>query len=343
MRKEKNTYFVKIKQKRLEKYYNMCYNYFHNKQIKEYYGKGEKNMTFEAFQSYIKENVLKEWREDADIEMAVVRKNNGIELCGLYIRREEEQISPTIYLDEYYSYYLKGEALEEIITRIWEEYEWKISRVADYHFNLEKFEYVRDRIVYRLVNYEKNKEILEDCPHLRLYDLALTFRWVAHSDDIGISTALVTNQELQVWGISMNELLLAARENTPRLFPVHMIDMDEMIAQAGIPISLDESAIPMYIMTNEQEVNGASVLLYDNVLESFALEKKTDFYILPSSIHEVILVPSNKIDDPSALFTMVSDANNTVVALGDILSDSVYYYNRRKNQIVPVGKERKIV
>ena len=63
-------------------------------------------MTFEAFQSYIKENVLKEWREDADIEMAVVRKNNGIELCGLYIRREEEQISPTIYLDEYYSYYL---------------------------------------------------------------------------------------------------------------------------------------------------------------------------------------------------------------------------------------------
>ena len=208
-------------------------------------------MTFEAFQSYIKENVLKEWREDADIEMAVVRKNNGIELCGLYIRREEEQISPTIYLDEYYSYYLKGEALEEIITRIREEYEWKISRVADYHFNLEKFEYVRDRIVYRLVNYEKNKEILEDCPHLRLYDLALTFRWVAHSDDIGISTALVTNQELQVWGISMNELLLAARENTPRLFPVHMIDMDEMIAQAGIPISLDESAIPMYIMTNE--------------------------------------------------------------------------------------------
>ena len=270
-------------------------------------------MTFEAFQSYIKENVLKEWREDADIEMAVVRKNNGIELCGLYIRREEEQISPTIYLDEYYSYYLKGEALEEIITRIREEYEWKISRVADYHFNLEKFEYVRDRIVYRLVNYEKNKEILEDCPHLRL------------------------------WGISMNELLLAARENTPRLFPVHMIDMDEMIAQAGIPISLDESAIPMYIMTNEQEVNGASVLLYDNVLESFALEKKTDFYILPGSIHEVILVPSNKIDDPSALFTMVSDANNTVVALGDILSDSVYYYNRRKNQIVPVGKERKIV
>ena len=143
-----------------------------------------------------------------------------------------------------------------------------------------------------------------------MYDLALTFRWVAHSDDIGISTALVTNQEMEAWGISM---------------------------------PMDRSAIPMYIMTNRQEVNGASVLLYDDVLQTFALKKKTDFYILPSSIHEVILVPSDRIDNPSDLFTMVEDANRTVVALGDILSDSVYYYNREKNQIVPVTEEKRIV
>ena len=300
-------------------------------------------MTFEEFQAYIKEHILENWKEDAELETAVIRKNNGIELCGLYIKRREEQISPTIYLDEYYDYYLKGEQLDEVILRIREEYEWKNSRISNYHFNLEKFEYVRDRIVYRLVNYEKNREILEECPHLRLYDLALTFRWVAHSDDIGISTALVTNQELKAWEISINELLLAARENTPRLFPAQMIDMEEMIKKAGICLSEDESSIPMYIMTNQQEVNGASVLLYDNVLETFANNKRTDFYILPSSIHEVILVPANRIDNPSELFDMVVDANKTVVALGDILSDSVYYYNRKKNQIIPVKGERKIV
>lgn len=300
-------------------------------------------MTFEKFESYIKMNILEGWKEDAELETAVVKKNNGIELRGLYIKKQEEQIAPTIYLDEYYDYYLKGEALDEIILRIREEYEWKISRVENYHFNLEKFEYVRDRIVYRLVNYEKNREILEECPHLRLYDLALTFRWVAHSDDVGISTAMVTNQELQAWEISINELLLAARENTPRLFPAQVIDMDEMIQKTGICISGDESSVPMYIMTNQQEVNGASVLLYDDILEAFARKKRTDFYILPSSIHEVILVPAGRIDDPSELFNMVADANKTVVALGDILSDSVYYYNRKKKQIVPVRKERKIV
>ena len=132
----------------------------------------------------------------------------------------------------------------------------------------------------------------------------------------------------------MNELLLAARENTPRLFPVHMIDMDEMIAQAGIPISLDESAIPMYIMTNEQEVNGASVLLYDNVLESFALEKKTDFYILPSSIHEVIILLDNEYAKaPEELARMVRETNRIVVDREEILSDHVYYYDREKDEI----------
>lgn len=300
-------------------------------------------MTFEIFQSYIKEHILEGWKNDVELEITTVRKNNGVQLCGLYIRSKDLNISPTIYLDEYYHYYLKGESLEEIIHRIREEYEWKIHRVAEYHFNLEKFEYVKERIIYRLVNYEKNEEILEDCPHLKLYDLALTFRWVAHSDDIGISTALVTNQEMIAWGISINELLLAARENTPRLFPAQMIDMDEMLHKAGMPIPADDTAIPMYIMTNRQEVNGASVLLYDDVLQKFAVKKKTDFYILPSSIHEVILVPSDRIDDPSDLFTMVEDANQTVVALGDILSDSVYYYNRKKNQIVPVTEEKRIV
>lgn len=300
-------------------------------------------MTFDAFQAYIQQNILEGWKMNGEVEITTVKKNNGVELCGLYIKNPGMNISPTIYLDEYYSYYLKGEGLDEIIQRIREEYEWKISRVANYHFNLEKFEWVKDRIIYRLVNYEKNEEILEDCPHLKLYDLALTFRWVAHSDDIGISTALVTNQEVIAWGISLNELLLAARENTPRLFPAQMVDMDEMIERAGVSFPEEETAIPMYIMTNRQEVNGASVLLYDDVLQKFASQKKTDFYILPSSIHEVILVPSNRIDDPAELFTMVADANRTVVALGDILSDSVYYYNRKKNQITPVTEKKRIV
>ena len=294
-------------------------------------------MTFAMFQEYIEEHILEGWKSDVELDVAMVTKNNGVQLRGLYIKSKEMNVSPAIYLDEYYSYYLKGESLEEIIRRIREEYEWKISRVADYHFKLEKFEYVKDRIIYRLVNYKKNEEILEDCPYLKLYDLALTFRWVAHSDDIGISTALVTNQEMEAWGISMNELLLAARENTPRLFPAQMVDMDEMIQRAGVCMPMDRSAIPMYIMTNRQEVNGASVLLYDDVLQTFALKKKTDFYILPSSIHEVILIPKSKSPDLKDLNEMINEVNETQVQEEEVLSDHAYYYEKNTHTLM-MGK-----
>lgn len=199
--------------------------------------------------------------------------------------------------------------------------------------NLQEFENIRGRIIYRLVNYEKNKEILEDCPHIRLYDLAVTFRWVARIDDVGVSTSLITNKQVKEWGVSVNDLVLAARQNTPRLFPAKIIDMEEMLA-GMVSFILYPSAIPMYILTNEQELNGASALLYGDILKDFANKKGSDMYILPSSIHEVIMVPADRIDDPKGLSSMVHEANTTVVSTGDVLSDSVYYYDRKKDQIL---------
>ena len=192
---------------------------------------------------------------------------------------------------------------------------------------------IRGRVIYRLVNYEKNKEILEDCPHIRLYDLAVTFRWVARIDDVGVSTSLITNKQVKEWGVSVNDLVLAARQNTPRLFPAQIIDMEEMLA-GMVSFILYPSTIPMYILTNKQELNGASALLYGDILKDFANKKGADMYILPSSIHEVIMVPADRINDPTKLLSIVHDANTTVVSIGDVLSDSVYYYDRKKDQIL---------
>lgn len=291
-------------------------------------------MTFEEFREYIEEHILEGWKEDVDVSVRMVQKNNGVKLYGLYIRDTKENISPAIYLEEYYDYYLKGESPDEVIMRIREEYEQVSPKIPAYAFNLEDFAYVKDRVIYRLVNYEKNAEMLKECPYLKLYDLALTFRWVAHSNEIGISTAMITNQEMEKWEISLSDLILAARENTKRLFPPRILEMGEMLRRAGLDESLAaEGGIHMYVLTNRQEINGASVLLYEDVLHDFAKEKECDFYVLPSSIHEVIMVPEVEIDDPEALFDMVRDANHTVVSLGDVLSDSVYYYDRENNQL----------
>ena len=94
-----------------------------------------------------------------------------------------------------------------------------------------------------------------------------------------------------------------------------------------------EVLIPMYVMTNEQQINGATVLLYDDVMKEFAHQMNSSFFILPSSIHELILVPAEEFEDPSCLSELVKEANYSIVSLGDILSDSVYYYDLEQDKI----------
>lgn len=291
-------------------------------------------MNFEEFMAWVKENITsKDWKETSQIEISVVKKNNGVSATGLFIRENGQDVSPILYLDDYYIHYQNGELLENVIRNIRADYDKKVQMAAVKIPNLQEFENIRGRVIYRLVNYEKNKEILEDCPHIRLYDLAVTFRWVARIDDAGVSTSLITNKQVKEWGVSVNDLVLAARQNTPRLFPAQIIDMEEMLA-GMVSFILYPSAIPMYILTNEQELNGASALLYGDILKDFANKKGADMYILPSSIHEVIMIPADRIDDPKKLSSMVHEANTTVVSTGDVLSDSVYYYDRKKDQIL---------
>lgn len=299
-------------------------------------------MNFEEFKAWVKENITsKDWKETSQVEISVVKKNNGVSKAGLSIREDEHDVSPLLYLDDYYIHYQNGELLENIIRNIRADYDKKVQMAAVKIPNLQEFENIRGRVIYRLVNYEKNKEILEDCPHIRLYDLAVTFRWVARIDDVGVSTSLITNKQVKEWGVSVNDLVLAARQNTPRLFPAQIIDMEEMLA-GMVSFILYPSTIPMYILTNKQELNGASALLYGDILKDFANKKGADMYILPFSIHEVIMVPADRINDPTKLLSIVHDANTTVVSIGDVLSDSVYYYDRKKDQITEIVSDEKM-
>lgn len=299
-------------------------------------------MNFEEFMAWVKENITsKDWKETSQIEISVVKKNNGVSATGLFIRENGQDVSPILYLDDYYIHYQNGELLENVIRNIRADYDKKVQMAAVKIPNLQEFENIRGRVIYRLVNYEKNKEILEDCPHIRLYDLAVTFRWVARIDDVGVSTSLITNKQVKEWGVSVNDLVLAARQNTPRLFPAQIIDMEEMLA-GMVSFILYPSTIPMYILTNKQELNGASALLYGDILKDFANKKGADMYILPSSIHEVIMIPADRIDDPKKLSSMVHEANTTVVSTGDVLSDSVYYYDRKKDQITEIVSDEKM-
>ena len=293
-------------------------------------------MSFEEFLYYVEEHILKGWKEDAEVVIQETKKNNGVTYQGLSIREVEEAVAPCIYLEEFYKDYQKGEDMEKVLARIREEYQWAMERSAFYELDVLQYGHMKDRIIFRLVNYERNQELLADCPYIKMYDLALTFRWVAHTDSVGISTALITNRELKFWNISLHELLLVARENTRRIFPPRIINMDAFLLEAGKKSMNLGPGKTMYILTNEQQVNGATVMVYDGILQEFADRIQEDFYILPSSIHELILIPVSEFPEAEKFPVMVEEANRSIVSPVDMLSDSAYYYNRRKNQLTPL-------
>ncbi len=298
-------------------------------------------MTFEEFQSYILEHLLEGWLEEAEVEIRDIKRNNGVVYRGLSIREPGKKATPSLCLNDLYLFSKGGENMEEVIERIRDDYRWAMAQAEEYTLDILEFSKVRDKIIYRLVNYEKNKEIEENCPTIRLFDLLLTFRWIAHTDQTGIASVLVSNREMAMWDITVPELLLAAQENTRKIFPPSIMHMDTLLEQLGTFVPAEEEDMEMYVLTNTCQINGATTLLYEGVLRNFAEEMEKNIYILPSSIHEMILVLDTGGIDPDIFFGMVREVNEAVVTAGDILSDGVYYYDRHTEKISPIQKEER--
>lgn len=120
-------------------------------------------------------------------------------------------------LDCYYEQYLAGMTIEEAAKDIWDIFNSFEQREIPEGL-LDDFEKAKDKIVFSLVNYEMNMERLETMPYVVYLDLAITFSVLLDRSEHGERTAAVTNQELTAWETTKEELLLLARQNTPRLY-----------------------------------------------------------------------------------------------------------------------------
>jgi hypothetical protein len=276
--------------------------------------------------------------EEYEICIRKVSRNNGLILDGLNIFRLGEETSPTIYLEPYFRSYQNGKTLTEVLFTLKQEYEKGMERAPRIQGNGISYETVRSRIVMRVVNYDKNKEILKECPFFHFHDLAVTFRWLAHEDDIGISTAMITDREMEHWGVTKEMLYADAKINTQKLFPGKIMKLQTMMEEQGFLTNKD--SFDLYIMTNEQGINGATCILYDSLLQDFARTMDSSFYLLPSSIHEMMLCPQEKQITEKMLLSLVRDANHMVVTMGEILSDNIYFYQKETGTISMIQESK---
>ncbi len=321
-------------------------------------------MEMKDFQHKV-EKALKEYGGDkSSVRISKVRKNNGIQLTGISMFRDGSNITPTVYLEDFLVRYENGESFGSIMNELISILE---NSGKQKNFDVNAFtdwKRAQKRVVYKLVNAELNREQLKEVPHLSYIDMAIVFYYLLGEDEMGNATILICNSHIAQWNVTAEELYACAHSNTRRLLPVTIQNMEELMREViledlGKKIreesacegedcneSIDEmlkmamdgrEGIPMYVMTNKNRYFGAACLLYPGVLKAFAERLDSNLYVLPSSIHEVILLEDDGCTAAEQLEEMVRQVNKTQVAAEEVLSDTVYYYERHRDELERVS------
>lgn len=302
-----------------------------------------------AFASAIKRTLEREY-PDSDVEIHEVPKNNSQMWTGIVIRGKGRNIVPTVYLEELFKMYRNGKPLDEIcqtIQRIHTETNpagnFDVSSITD-------FAAVKGKICFKLVNAGRNAAMLREVPHRLWKDLAVVYYIVISKEFAGgVSSLAVKNNLLEMWGVDESALYELARKNTPALFGAEITPISDVIDAmlremkecgqiAALPdMEEPENLPPLYVATNECKHHGAAVLLYDGILEGFAERCGSDFYILPSSVHETLFLPVLPDTDGCMLPELVCGINTEQVAPEEVLSDNVYLYHAGDGSVTQIG------
>ena len=271
-----------------------------------------------------------------EVQYKEVEKLNGAKHYGLIILEPGYNVAPTLYLEPFFDMYLYTKNWTDTVGRIIRAYQAdSFPKRLDMGW-FKDFEKVRELVCHKLVNFKANKALLEDIPYIRYLDFAIIYCIYYKDDEIGSGSILIHNSHLEAWGCTTQDLARLAKENTPRLYPLAVSTMEnvlqECMADTEELSSVGEIPIPMHIMTNTEKANGAITILYQNALKNFAERIHSDVVILPSSIeisvHEVILLPLREDDDFREFRNMVCEVNRSGLAREDFLSDNVYLYRR---------------
>ena len=304
-------------------------------------------MEFTNFKTLVKEEVERRAGKTYRVRLNDVMKNNGVILSGLTVMQDDSNISPTIYLNNYYEAYESGQAtLGMVINDVMDVYNKnKVNRKLDMRYFL-NYESVKGRIVMKLIHTEKNKELLMDIPYVEFLDLAVVFQVSIADEHIGAASILIHNAHIKLWGVDCQELYRRALRNTPKLLRYEIKSMRDVMAEilrskaeqceeGGYDDDRQEleQCVPMYVLSNRNRTDGAACMLYPNLIRDFAKAMGSDLYIIPSSVHELLLLPAGDDDESSSIRNIIQEVNETQLLEEEILSDSLYIYDRALGQI----------
>ena len=294
-------------------------------------------MTYYQFVQAVESRIKEAVKESVAVRIHTAEKNNGTIRRGLTLTEQDINISPTIYLEEYYRQFQNGGSLEHItsdILRLYNEVRFQKSWGEE---KLYDYSQVKEKVIYRLVNYESNEKMLRNVPYIVYLDLAIVFCVLLEVTKYGTATMAIRNDHLDLWGVEKEELYRQASENTSRFLPDDFSSMsaviEELTEESEAHISFEDKEEEMYVLSNRIHSYGAAAILYSGRMEGIGMYLKSNYYVLPSSVREVIVVPEKAAVEKEELSAMVAEINRTQVEAEEVLSDHAYYYDRKKGRL----------
>lgn len=292
-------------------------------------------MNYQEFISIIKELVSSHLTEDIHATLHTTLKNNGKERVGITFVNNRFRIHPTLYLEEFYTSYQKGASIDELAEHILSIYN-DLQFDGDFNANfIFDFEEAKSQIAYKLINTQKNYLLLQTMPHIPFHDLSIVFFLNYEEDFPGSATIPITNEMIRLWNTSPSALYALAQANTSTLFPATFKPIQMVINEllGSVPDDNGSSVGNMYVLSNQKRSFGAATILYDDILSQIATRIKENYYILPSSIHEVIILPESESPPKEYLEEMVHTLNETDTPTEEVLTDHVYYYHIQTQEL----------
>ena len=273
-------------------------------------------------------------------------KMNGVKKWAVTIHKDSN-IAPTIYLEAFYKNFCSGQEFEKIIDDIVMMYRESAPSEDVDMSNFMKFELIKDKICFKLCNTDKNCEILENIPSIPFHDLSIIFYVLVSNELFGSGQILIRNEHLKLWNVKVSDLMACAKTNTPQLLNIklsNIIDVMKNILRRNDGLSekeisdyslADRDECFMWVLSNEDGFNGAASILYPNALDDIYDTVGKSYFVIPSSIHELIVVPDKDgVEGDESwnfrccqLLDMIHQVNESEVPEADILSDNLYYYN----------------
>ena len=306
-------------------------------------------MVYEVFQTTVSEELKNRLGDEYEIAIHKIPKNNGTLLDGLTIFHLNEIATPTFYLQSYYEAYEQGRDLESIIQEILKVYEDHMDQMPFDLRRFSDFSQMRERVAMKLIHTQSNEELLKEIPSIPFHDLSIVFYLFLDKDEHGQMTVLIRNDHLPIWDTDTSELYKLAIANSPKLYPPCIRSMASLIndmlfvngtliqpsfaAASKNVLDFTDSPISLYILTNTTGIFGASTMLYPGVLKDFSSKIGNDLIILPSSIHELLLLPYDSAYSFQEMTAMVKEVNEKCVPVEERLSNQVYYYSCAQDSI----------